>query len=123
MRKVILISGIALLAGCAQSPNKIQAAYIPDSAYASQTCEQLGQAEIQEGDVVNSLVGKQRRAHKTDTWGVIATGIPLSEITGSDVKETLAREKGKLEAIHRVQVSKACPGAQAPIGTEPLVNK
>lgn len=111
MRRIAL--GIALvgLAGCASSPEDVKPTYVADTAYASQSCEQLGQAELQEGDVVNTLSDKQRRAHKTDTWGVIALGVPLSELSGSDVKGVLAREKGKLDAIHRAQALKGCPGS------------
>ncbi|MHC0612558.1 hypothetical protein [Komagataeibacter oboediens] len=39
--------------------------------------------------------------------------MPLSEMTGSDVAGVLAREKGKMEAIQRMQVAKSCPGAGA----------
>ncbi|WP_259650048.1 hypothetical protein [Gluconacetobacter diazotrophicus] len=113
---------LVFLAGCAASPEDVKPSYVADTAYASQSCEQLGQSELREGDVVNTLSDKQRRAHKTDTWGVIALGIPLSELSGTDVKGVLAREKGKLDAIHRAQSIKECPGAAlesvvAPAGT------
>lgn len=110
MRRVFALGVLAFLAGCAARPEDVQAVYVPDTAYVSLSCEALGQAELQEGDTVNTLSDKQRRAHKTDTWGVVALGVPLSELSGTDVKDVLAREKGKLDAIHRVQTSKACPG-------------
>lgn len=112
MNKLVpLFGGMVLLAGCAASPDSIRPAYIPDSAYSSLSCQQLGEAELKEGDVLQTLTDKQHRARKTDTWGVLMVGLPLSEMTGSDVKGLLAREKGKMEALHRVQAAKGCAGA------------
>ncbi|WP_239021434.1 hypothetical protein [Novacetimonas cocois] len=111
MNKLVpLLGGMALLAGCAASPKDVQPTYVPDSAYSSLSCQQLGEAELKEGDVLQTLTDKQHRAHKTDTWGVLMVGLPLSEMTGSDVKGLLAREKGKMEALHRVQEAKGCAG-------------
>ncbi|WP_239019182.1 hypothetical protein [Novacetimonas pomaceti] len=111
MNKLVpLLGGMALLAGCAASPKDVQPTYVPDSAYSSLSCQQLGEAELKEGDVLQTLTDKQHRAHKTDTWGVLMVGLPLSEMTGSDVKGLLAREKGKMEALHRVQMAKGCAG-------------
>ena len=111
MKRVVVLSGLALLAGCASSPKDVKPTYVPDTVYASMDCQQLGQEELKEGDTLEALTNKQRRAHKTDTWGVLALGVPLSEMTGSDVAGVLAREKGKMEAIQRMQIAKSCPGA------------
>lgn len=110
MKKYIGAALALGLAGCATSPNKIKAEYVPDTVYASLSCAQLGQTELQEGDTIATLTNSQRRAHKTDTWTVLAVGVPLSGMLSEDKKEELAREKGKLDAIHRVQIAKACPG-------------
>lgn len=111
MNKLVpLFGGMVLLAGCAASPDSVRPTYIPDTAYSSLNCQQLGEAELKEGDVLQTLTDKQHRARKTDTWGVLMVGLPLSEMTGSDVKGLLAREKGKMEALHRVQIAKGCAG-------------
>jgi len=111
VKRLLVVVAFAGLAGCADKPEDIAAAYIPDSAYASLTCHELGQEELREGDVLSAVSGKQRRAHKTDSWSVLAAGLPLSELTGSDVAEQVSREKGKMDAIHRVEISKKCPGS------------
>ncbi|GBQ64854.1 hypothetical protein AA103196_0989 [Ameyamaea chiangmaiensis NBRC 103196] len=115
MRKQLTTLGfVATLTACASSPEHIQPTYVADTAYASQSCSELGQSEVRETDMLTALSDKQHRAHKTDTWGVIALGVPLSELSGSDVSRTLALEKGKMDAIHRVEAEKSCPGAPAP---------
>lgn len=81
--------------------------------YTQETCEQLAKDEYQETDVVNTLSDRQRLAHKTDTWSMIFLAVPLSELSGSDVTGILSREKGKLEAIHRVQAEKNCVRTQS----------
>ncbi|NHO57744.1 hypothetical protein GOB86_11880 [Acetobacter lambici] len=114
MKKYLFaLLGLALSA-CATSPDKIKAEYVPDSTYASLTCPQLGETELKQGDVVSQLYNSQRRAHKTDTWTVLAVGVPLSGMLDEDKKEQFAREKGKLDAIHRVQATKNCPGTSKP---------
>lgn len=110
MKRLLIAAACLGVAGCADRPEDIKSEYIPDSAYASLDCQQLGQEELREGDALTAVSSKQRRAHKTDTWGVLVTGVPFSELTGSDVAELVAREKGKMEAIHRVETSKNCPG-------------
>lgn len=110
MKKVLTVTSILLLSGCASRPEDIAPQFIPDSAYSSLDCQHLGEEEIKEGDTLTAVSSKQRRAHKTDTWGVLVTGIPFSELSGSDVAELVAREKGKMAAIHRVQIQKSCPG-------------
>jgi len=115
MHKRLIALGLTVALGaCASSPDNIKPTYVADTAFASQSCSDLGQDELRETDVVTALSDKQRRAHKTDTWGVIALGVPLSELSGTDVSRMLALEKGKMDAIHRVEAEKACPGAVAP---------
>ena len=110
MKKTIFAGITCLtLTGCASSPGSIQATYVPNSPYMSMNCLQLGETENIEGDKLAALDTSQNNAHKTDFWGVFATGVPLSELTGSDVSEALARQKGKMAAIHRVQIAKGCP--------------
>lgn len=108
MKKYLFILPLALLGACASSPNNIPATYVDGQGYEGLNCNQLSVMQINETDKLAVLTSKQRRAHKTDTWGVILLGVPLSELTGSDVSETLANEKGKVEAIKRVELEKSC---------------
>ncbi|MFT8815843.1 hypothetical protein [Acetobacter sp. DsW_54] len=110
MKKYLLLTMGLALSACATSPDKIKAEYVPDTAYASLSCQQLGESELKQADTVSQLYNSQRRAHKTDTWTVLAVGVPLSGMLDEDKKEQFAREKGKLDAIHRVQATKSCPG-------------
>lgn len=114
MKKYLFLTLVVALSACATSPDKVKAQYMPDTAYASLTCPQLAEAELKQGDEVSGLYNSQRRAHKTDTWTVLAVGVPLSGMLDEDKQEQLARAKGKLDAMHRVQHAKVCPGISAP---------
>ncbi|MHC0612559.1 hypothetical protein [Komagataeibacter oboediens] len=58
MKRFLVLSGLAVLAGCASSPKNIKPTYIPDTAYSSLDCQQLGQEELKEGDTLETLTNK-----------------------------------------------------------------
>ncbi|WP_026398923.1 hypothetical protein [Acetobacter nitrogenifigens] len=112
MSKATIIVALLILSACAPSPQRVKSEYISDNRYSRESCAQLATDEFKEKDVVSTLSDRQRLAHKTDTWSMIFLAVPLSELSGSDVAGILSREKGKQEAVQRVQAEKNCAGTQ-----------
>lgn len=100
MKLAILFPALALgLLACAQSPDAIAPATMPQGSFEAFSCQQL----VAEGAAVSSrlaaLEADQRAAVAGDAVGVFLVGVPFSSVTGGDKAGLIAVEKGKMIAV------------------------
>lgn len=108
---VALLGG--LVAGCASSSEKIQAAYVSPIQYQSYSCHQLGEEASRISSRVNQLAGVQDQKATNDA---VATGVaivvfwPAAFFIGGNDQTTaeLARLRGEFEAIEKASIQKNC---------------
>jgi hypothetical protein len=102
-----------LLAGCAQSPNDIKAAYVSPVPYQNMTCDQL-RAEAQR---VSAAAGVATGAQQGKATGdAVAMGVSLVLfwpaiffVHGDQGNATeVANLKGQMQAIEQVNTAKNC---------------
>jgi hypothetical protein len=108
MRIVAFISAALAVAACAKSPDSISAAYISDVTYRSLTCQDLAVESARVNQALSRASTQQENARSNDTVGVLLIGIPVSSLSGDNIAPEIARYKGELEAINRVQAQKRC---------------
>ncbi len=117
MRQFVLGLGLmAVLVGCAKSPESIAPAYISELNYRNWNCYQLAD----EGQRLSSALAQasiqQENARTNDTVGVILLGLPVSSLSGDNIAPEIARLKGEQEAIRKASISKVCETASvAPV--------
>lgn len=112
MRSYLLVLPMAfVLSACAEAPENISAAQIPDSTYANANCSSLMKSEVQNTQLLHALSADQKKAQSGDAWGVFLLGLPISSMSGADKETEIALTKGKIDAIRRQQAAKGCSGA------------
>lgn len=109
-RRAAALALVAIVgaAGCARSPDAIAAATLEEDAYAQRSCAELAQLHLQSSQSLANLSALQREAQTADAVGVALLGLPLSSMSGNDRETAIAVEKGKLQAMERMQSRKRC---------------
>lgn len=98
MKNVILISAIALMAACAQTPGSIKPADV-GNPYTNLSCSQAQNTLATERSKLDALTVKQKNAVAADAIGVFLIGIPAASLTGNDVSGEIAISKGKVLSL------------------------
>lgn len=108
--KLAFFAGVLLLvvAGCAKSPDSIQASYISEVGYLSWSCKQLGDETQRLAGALATASAQQERARSADIAGVILIGLPVSSLSGDNIAPEIARLKGEQEAVRKALISKSC---------------
>ena len=110
----VFISGVVLLAGCADKAANIQPSYISPLMYKDYECDTLNQEYnrlIMHGQSVNK---QQDRIANNDTGAVAANLLfwpTLFLIDNDDMREQVALIKGQLNAIQESAIQKGCMSA------------
>ena len=110
----VFISGVVLLAGCADKAANIQPSYISPLMYKDYECDTLNQEYnrlIMHGQSVNK---QQDRIANNDTGAVAASLLfwpTLFLIGNDDMREQVAFIKGQLNAIQESAIQKGCMSA------------
>ena len=100
---------IAAAAGCAKSPEDIQAASLPPSAYAGASCADLAAADVSAATQLEDASRRQREAQTGDAVGVFLIGIPMASLGGNDAEAEIASLKGQRAAIQQARAAQDCP--------------
>jgi hypothetical protein len=96
-----------LVVGCAQLPENIAEAYASDAYYQTLSCQELGAAREPVRREHNRLAAEQRRF----------VGVLIPPAQASENARKIARYKGELAAIERVERMKEC-GTSSPASEE-----
>jgi len=118
--KVVVTGGLSLvLAGCfnlGTKPSEITPAYVPESQYQSQNCQQLDadrQDMYRRKSMLETAQTQRRHSNKVQAFWVgfgNGDGVGASE---------LAQVKGEILAVEKQRELKGCAGAQSAYGTTP----
>jgi starvation-inducible outer membrane lipoprotein len=112
MRNVMIVMvALAGLAGCAKTPDQIQASYASDVSYRPLSCADLASEEARASAALVRISEKQQQTAEVDAAGVFLFGMPAGSMAGGNVAPEVGRLKGEVEAIRRVRQAKKCPGA------------
>lgn len=107
MRGFVLFA-FGLLAGCAQSPASIEAAYVSPVTYSSWSCRQITEEQARLSGALAVASQQQERARSNDTAAVIFFGLPLASMSGANVAPQIARDKDEQEAARLAGISQDC---------------
>ncbi|MBF9048218.1 hypothetical protein LSUCC0031_13940 [Rhodobacterales bacterium LSUCC0031] len=110
---VFVATSFALLGGCADRSESVNATYVSPIAYSSYSCRQLSEEAARLSARVSQISGVQDQKAKSDA---IATGVslilfwPAAFLIGGDdeTRQELSRLKGEMDAIESVAVRKNC---------------
>jgi len=115
MKKLIIpaLTGSLALSACAQSADKVTAAYVPTTLYTGDTCTQLRQEQARVVAQVNHLTGEQDKKAQNDA---VAMGVglvlfwPALFLLAADKDESgqLSQMKGQYDAILAAGAQKGC---------------
>jgi hypothetical protein len=114
MKSVIYVAMAAsVLAGCASSPDKIQASYVSPLQYGGYDCAQVQMELGRVAGRVREVAGAQKRQANNDS---VAMGVGLVIFWpalfflagGNDRKEELAGLKGTYDALTESAIQKKC---------------
>lgn len=112
MRQFMLGLGLmAVLVGCAKSPESIAPAYISELNYQNWNCYQLAEESQRLSSALAQASTQQENARTNDTVGVILLGLPVSSLSGDNIAPEIARLKGEQEAIRKASRTKVCETA------------
>lgn len=109
MRSLLAATLVAVVAGCAPSPDSIQAAYVSEVPFRSWTCEQLGEENLRLNQALATASAQQDKARTNDTVGVILIGMPLGSMSGQSIAPQIALYKGQIEAVRTASIRNSCP--------------
>lgn len=114
LRKAMcVLVAAAQVAGCAKSPDSIDAKYVSPQQYQNWSCDQLTEEKIRLTREVDRVAGLQRENANADT-AMMAVGIIilwpvlLGLAATHDRKDELSRLKGEYEAVDGSLKTKAC---------------
>ncbi|MCP4326967.1 MAG: hypothetical protein GY791_00825 [Alphaproteobacteria bacterium] len=100
-RAAALLLGVALIAGCAASPEDIAPEFVSEAQYQDLTCEQISAERARVDAALVSATEKQEKARSDDIAGVIFLALPLGSMNGHDVEPEIAHLKGERDALDR----------------------
>lgn len=104
---------VAILAACAQQPNKVEATYISPSQYGGKSCKQLLAQRNEIVSRVNLLTKKQKKAADTDAALVGVTMVlfwpaAFAMLLTEDENQALSMAKGEFDAITTQMEKRGC---------------
>ena len=100
MKEIFSIGVLLLtLAACAPGPNAVAPVAMPSNAYTSLSCASARQERAKVANEVAALSTKQSNAAVGDAIGVFLIAVPVSSLTGNDVRGDLGAAKGKMLAL------------------------
>lgn len=106
----MMLTALALVAGCASRADSVRPMRIPVSNYASLSCgearEQLKLTRQREAE----LTVAQNIAAADDALTTALTGLPMRSLIGGDRSRDLARARGEVIALEQA-VTQKCPEA------------
>ncbi len=105
---ILAILGAAVLGGCAQTPESVQASYISPVTYDDWTCKQLSGESVRVDAALATASKQQSDARTGDTVGILLLGLPAASMSGKAVAPEIARLKGSKEAIQQSMTLKNC---------------
>lgn len=100
-RAATLLLGVALMAGCAASPEDIAPEYVDEARYQGWTCEQYSVERTRVETALTTASATQKETRSNDVAGVIFLALPLGSMTGEDLAPEIARLKGERDALDR----------------------
>ena len=112
MQRTSLLA-VLTVAACAQSPETIPAAYVPDVMFHTLTCPQLGEEQARVQVALTAASQQQEQARSNDIAGVILLGLPMGSMSGQNVAPVIAQLRGTQEALTRAGRRIGC--ATAPV--------
>ena len=104
----LVILSLAVIMGCAKSPESIAPSYISDVGYQSWQCQQLAEEDQRLAAALSTASAQQKNARTNDTVGVLLIGLPVSSMSGDNIAPEIARLKGEREAVNRAMKTKGC---------------
>lgn len=111
MRKIIILSALALLSSCATPPEDIKAVPVAANAYAGWDCNQLNAESAKVNAELLHRSTVQGQMATNDAIGVFAIGVPLGSLGTDNVKEMeakLAKLKGESAALDNKRREQSC---------------
>lgn len=115
MRGRFVAVGVAIsLSACASPPEKIGAATLPVSTYATLSCQEL---DVEHRKISGELAissSAQTNAATGDAVGVFLIGIPVSSAAGGNKEALISLQKGQLQSIELQRANKRCDEPQTP---------
>jgi len=110
MKLAIAITATSiLLASCATSPERIEAAYISPEKYSGWSCEKIAGEEKRLSTTLSIAYAKQNGARTTDIIGWITFGVPLSTLSGQALDTEISRLKGERNSLKESSLKSNCP--------------
>jgi hypothetical protein len=98
-----LVAGCAL-AGCAQTPEEVRAAYMSPVGYSGLSCRQLGEEQARVNAALAGASAQQNQTRSNDVAGWLLLGLPVGSMSGGNVAPEIANDKGQLEAVHHAMI-------------------
>lgn len=115
--KLIVLFGIALVAGCAASPEDIAATYTSGDQFKGWSCEKILAEQKSVASDLAVASAKQEETRSDDIAGVILLAVPVGSMSGEDLAPKIARLKGERDALDRIAKQSNCAGAVASVDT------
>ena len=102
----------ALLMGCAEHSDKIQASYVSPVEYQDYSCKQIRREMMRVSRKVNEVAGVQDRQASNDSAamgvGLVLFWPALFFLAGHDQHAELAQLKGQYDALEEAAIQKNC---------------
>ena len=121
MKPIFLFAALALIAGCATRPDKIETAYVSPMHYQNFDCEQLQMEAERVSRRALELHASLKSEANTDAWqmgvGLILLWPTLFWLEGGDDYRAMeySRLKGERNAIEGASIQKKCAIVFQPI--------
>lgn len=113
MKKLIAAAGaLAVVAGCATRPEKIEPSFVSNEPYMASECAQLAERMSDAKARLQDFSAKQEKKANVDAAFVFWVLVPASLFTG-DYAADVAKSKGEVAAIGAAQASKGCTAIKA----------
>lgn len=118
MKKIYATSlMVAIIAGCASQPDKLNATYADPSLYRGYDCDQISAQLIGHNRRLATLRGSLEDEANADAWqmgvGLIILWPTLFWLEGGDSSEAAEYQqlKGEVDALQQVLIEKKCDGS------------
>ena len=112
MIKILPFVALAVLAGCAQSADKIKPSYVSPLQYQDLNCKQIRAELGRVGRKMSEVSGIQDKTASNDSVamgvGLVLFWPALFFIDSSDQKVEIARLKGEFDALEQAAIQKKC---------------
>jgi hypothetical protein len=100
-----LVAAFAL-AGCAQAPEEVRAAYTSPVAYGGLSCRQLGEEQARLNGALAGASSQQNQTRSNDVAGWLLLGLPVGSMSGGNVAPEIANDKGQLGAVQHAMIKR-----------------